>query len=738
MGEAEMTEAAKALTPEETIDLIRRDIAACLDGGPNRKAENIELARNAGIKVEAVSALWDDALKTVIVDLPPLEVVVLPPSTQASLSAEQARLFPNRAEAEAAFFGPKRAEPPNSEAVKVIGAAPYRRDRKPKPEGFFKNSEVQPSVEVTPTTSLIPEAAPAPKDKLLLAVTRKDGVKLNIPTSEDRAKLLDELKEIFKSDQSEERLRYNTRKAEIAEELGVTQMDVHRAVQRLVQQAKRAAEPELTQAQKALAVTFNEEIEFWTDPMDQSSYVSIEVDRHWENYGVDDKAFEAWLRAQYSRRHWIEIAGHKVPGVPSVQALSDAIATMKATAFSNKKEITPALRVGGEKTEIWLDLGMRSWELVKITANGWELVNFGKPNVRFVRKPGMLALPVPVKGGSIQELRPFYNIRDEDFVLLVGWQLGALRPTGPYALLIVTGAAGGGKTTAVRVAQRSFDPNFADLRPFKSEDDMYVGAYNSLVLAFDNISRIKADDADVLARISTGIGYAKRALRTDADQFLMQVCRPIIINAIPDDLADRPDLADRSIVVELPAMDEDKQRGEDEFWDSFKEANPRILGALLDGVAGAIAGANRVDLSGYGRFRMPDFAKFAEAGCRALGFEEGEFLSALSTNSERAMRLAFKQDPVAQAVKLLIEFNPGGWRGNTRPLMDALRRAVTKGKQLHLMDHKSWPKTDTWLGRQLRRSVPVLRKTCGIEIEFGLDLRQTGEGEKDGFEIRYR
>jgi hypothetical protein len=600
MGEAEMTEAAKALTPEETIDLIRRDIAACLDGGPNRKAENIELARNAGIKVEAVSALWDDALKTVIVDLPPLEVVVLPPSTQASLSAEQARLFPNRAEAEAAFFGPKRAEPPNSEAVKVIGAAPYRRDRKPKPEGFFKNSEVQPSVEVTPTTSLIPEAAPAPKDKLLLAVTRKDGVKLNIPTSEDRAKLLDELKEIFKSDQSEERLRYNTRKAEIAEELGVTQMDVHRAVQRLV--AKRAAEPELTQAQKALAVTFNEEIEFWTDPMDQSSYVSIEVDRHWENYGVDDKAFEAWLRAQYSRRHWIEIAGHKVPGVPSVQALSDAIATMKATAFSNKKEITPALRVGGEKTEIWLDLGMRSWELVKITANGWELVNFGKPNVRFVRKPGMLALPVPVKGGSIQELRPFYNIRDEDFVLLVGWQLGALRPTGPYALLIVTGAAGGGKTTAVRVAQRSFDPNFADLRPFKSEDDMYVGAYNSLVLAFDNISRIKADDADVLARISTGIGYAKRALRTDADQFLMQVCRPIIINAIPDDLADRPDLADRSIVVELPAMDEDKQRGEDEFWDSFKEANPRILGALLDGVAGAIAGANRVDLSGYAGF----------------------------------------------------------------------------------------------------------------------------------------
>ena len=70
--------------------------------------------------------------------------------------------------------------------------------------------------------------------------------------------------------------------------------------------------------------------------------------------------------------------------------------------------------------------------------------------------------------------------------------------------------------------------------------------------------------------------------------------------------------------------------------------------------------------------------------------------------------------------------------------MDALRKAVNKSKNFYLMDYKNWPKTDTWLGRQLRRSVPVLKKTCGIEIEFGLDLRQTGEGDKDGFEIRYR
>jgi hypothetical protein len=70
-----MNETARALNADEVIELIRSHIAACLDGGPNRKAEDIELGRSAGLKLEMISALWDDAEKQVI-DLPPIEVVV--------------------------------------------------------------------------------------------------------------------------------------------------------------------------------------------------------------------------------------------------------------------------------------------------------------------------------------------------------------------------------------------------------------------------------------------------------------------------------------------------------------------------------------------------------------------------------------------------------------------------------------------------------------------------------------
>jgi hypothetical protein len=81
---------------------------------------------------------------------------------------------------------PKRAEPPpKSEAVKVIGPAPYRRDRKPKPEALFISPALQPSVEPPPTTpipSSEPEPAPTPEPK------EEEEVRVMLPAVVPQAK----------------------------------------------------------------------------------------------------------------------------------------------------------------------------------------------------------------------------------------------------------------------------------------------------------------------------------------------------------------------------------------------------------------------------------------------------------------------------------------------------------------------------------------------------------------------
>jgi hypothetical protein len=167
-------------------------------------------------------------------------------------------------------------------------------------------------------------------------------------------------------------------------------------------------------------------------------------------------------------------------------------------------------------------------------------------------------------------IKRFLNVRDRDFVLDVGWLLGAMRLAGSYPLMCRSGLAGTAKTTGLRVLQRLVDPHFIDVRPFKGQDDMFVGALNSWILPFDNISRISGDASDALAMISTGTGYGKRQLYTDADQFMIRVARPILLAGIPSDLAERDDLASRAIVLELPVLSDEEVKYEEEFWADFE------------------------------------------------------------------------------------------------------------------------------------------------------------------------
>ena len=86
-----------------------------------------------------------------------------------------------------------------------------------------------------------------------------------------------------------------------------------------------------------------------------------------------------------------------------------------------------------------------------------------------------------------------------------------------------------------------------------SEQDLVIAAKHNHVMAFDNLSTIKPAMADALCRIATGGGFGTRKLHSDSDEVLFTATRPILLNGIPD-LANRPDLADRAVIVTLPVI----------------------------------------------------------------------------------------------------------------------------------------------------------------------------------------
>jgi hypothetical protein len=133
----------------------------------------------------------------------------------------------------------------------------------------------------------------------------------------------------------------------------------------------------------------------------------------------------------------------------------------------------------------YLDLEDEQWRTVSIGPDGWRVL--GCPPVRFRRPSGMLPLPEPERGGSIEALRPFLNLSNQhDFVLIVAWLLAALRSRGPYPLLAVSGEQGSAKTALSKFLRALIDPNVAAVRALPREErELMIAANNGHLLAFD-------------------------------------------------------------------------------------------------------------------------------------------------------------------------------------------------------------------------------------------------------------
>jgi hypothetical protein len=298
------------------------------------------------------------------------------------------------------------------------------------------------------------------------------------------------------------------------------------------------AQTKLKQANILIGLAAAAEL-FHTD--DGKGYADILVNGHRQTWPIESKGFREWLLHRYYKQ---------VGGAPTAEAVRTAIEQVSARARFDAPMRRVFVRVGGQDGKIYLDLADETWRAVEIDADGWRVVD--NPPVRFRRVKGMRPLPVPVKGGSVDTLRSFVNVkRETDFVLLVSCLLAALRDCGPYPILKVWGEPGSAKSTMVDVLRALIDPNKASRRRFPREDrDLFIAATNAHVLSYDNISHVPDWLSNSLCTLATGGSYATRSLYTNQDEELFEATRPVILNGVEDFIM-KHDLADRAIVLEL-------------------------------------------------------------------------------------------------------------------------------------------------------------------------------------------
>ena len=334
--------------------------------------------------------------------------------------------------------------------------------------------------------------------------------------------------------------------------------------------------------------------------------------------------------------------------------------------------------------KLYIDLCDEARRVVEVDVEGWRVLS-DHPEVRFRRPKTARPLPGPTRGHAregLGALRRFLNIGDGDFVLCVAWLLASLRDTGPYPLLVLTGEQGSAKSTAARLLRSLVDPaQPPSMGMPRSERDAAIAARSRHVLVYDNLSGLRTWLSDMLCRISTGEGYATRALYTDDEEAVIEASRPVILTGI-ENPAVRGDLEDRSIIIRLSRIADADRRTEAELLAAFDEARPIIFGALLDGLAEGLRQYDNVRLEQLPR--MADFCRWAVA-CEGAYWAPGTFRAAYGDALAAGTEDVLEASPIGPALRRLLDESLC-FDGTAAELLDRLSEL-----QQDVRSPRAWP-----------------------------------------------
>ncbi len=294
------------------------------------------------------------------------------------------------------------------------------------------------------------------------------------------------------------------------------------------------------------------------------------------------------------------------------------------------------------------------------------------------------------------------NVADPDWPLVVGFLVAAFIAEVPHPVLMLGGQQGAGKSTAARMLFGLFDPSPAQLRSKpRDEEACAVGMAGSWGVCYDNLSALPGWLSDAVCKAVTGDAWVRRKLYANYELAVSDYRRVVGMTSISAG-ALRGDLGERALLIDLERIEPGKRRTERDLLERYGAARPRILGALLDLVAGVLARRDSVEVPDLPR--MADFARIlaaidatADMGALPAYLAHGGRIAAEVVNS----------DSVATAILHWADARES-FEGSAQELLDMLRPHDKPG---------DWPRTAHGMAAALRRVAPAL-EGMGVRVSF--------------------
>jgi hypothetical protein len=235
---------------------------------------------------------------------------------------------------------------------------------------------------------------------------------------------------------------------------------------------------------------------------------------------------------------------------------------------------------------------------------------------------------------------------------------------------------------------------------------------------FDNLSILSNDLSDQICRACTGGGFNKRKLYTDDDDVIYNIQHLIGLNGI-NNVAMNSDLLDRSILIGLDRIPDERRKTEAEIKNEFNRIKPGLLFYIFGIIANAIYLKQNNPKPNIKLNRMADFTLWGYYIAEALEIGGDKFLEAYSSNINRQNAEALACSSIAEVLERMLEISPDGIiSGLPREVLRQMN-FVADDLGIDVRADKIWPKSSSWLTRRIKAILPNLEKK-GIQVESGM------------------
>jgi len=376
------------------------------------------------------------------------------------------------------------------------------------------------------------------------------------------------------------------------------------------------------------------------------------------------------------------------------------------------------LRIAQKQDSIYYDLCDQKWNFVKITKDGYELIQDSESVPAFERTRGMVqqVQPEKIKGDALEEFCELFRIDEQERTLFKSHIIHLFLEDQESPIMVIIGEHGSIKTTIIQAVKKLVDPSSSNIGSLPSDKkDLPSALSNKYFAAFDNVSGFNHEISDMLCRSITGDEIAKRALYTDNDLYVMSYRRKISLNGISPNI-EYPDFIDRSIVYETKPIPEDQKIPKSEVWKQYDKLLPKLLDQVFTILSQILKSHDDMGGKIKPTSRLADFEMYGETISRCLGYECEKFLKKYR-QTRRVLELSnIDSYPIFRLVQILMR-NKTVYEDSIQNFYHFLKTCAeqegvdTKAKT----KDTNWPKTSHHLTRQINRLRPQFR-SLGFEF----------------------